>query len=103
MVASRRIKWAVVVLAYGVHFLLPWLRWERVRCQPGCSVRLGGAEVLFDLVVHPQDIFWLAGLLMIAAYLLFFVTGWRARVLWLFLFSDLWTDVYILIERTCCG
>jgi polyferredoxin len=25
----RRLKWGVVVLAYGVYFLLPWLRWER--------------------------------------------------------------------------
>ena len=68
----RRIKWAVLALAYGVYFLLPWLRWER-ESGPTQAVLfdlLGRKFYLFDLVVHPQDIFWLAGLLMIAAYLL---------------------------------
>jgi hypothetical protein len=25
----RNLKWGVLFLAYGVYFLLPWLRWER--------------------------------------------------------------------------
>lgn len=102
----RRLKWAVVVLAYGVYFLLPWLRWER-EAGTGQAVLFdlaGRKFYLFDLVVHPQDIFWLAGLLMIAAYLLFFVTGLAGRVFCgYFCFQTLWTDVYILIERVVQG
>jgi len=102
----RNMKWAVLVLAYGVYFLLPWLRWEReVGTNQAVLFDLAGRKFyLFDLVVHPQDIFWLAGLLMIAAYLLFFVTGLAGRVFCgYFCFQTLWTDVYILIERLIQG
>jgi len=102
----RRLKWGVVVLAYGVYFLLPWLRWERTAgADQAVLFDLAGRKFyLFDLVVHPQDIFWLAGLLMIAAYLLFFVTGLAGRVFCgYFCFQTLWTDVYILIERLIQG
>ncbi len=102
----RRLKWAVVMLAYGTYFLLPWLRWER-EAGPDQAVLFdlaGRKFYLFDLVVYPQDIFWLAGLLMIAAYLLFFVTGLAGRVFCgYFCFQTLWTDVYILIERLVQG
>jgi cytochrome c oxidase accessory protein FixG len=54
--------------------------------------------------VHPQDIVWLAGLLIIAAYLLFFVTGIAGRVFCgYFCFQTLWTDVFILAERLVQG
>ena len=102
----RRLKWAVVILAYGVYFLLPWLRWEREfgDNQAVLFDLVGRKFYLFDLVVHPQDIFWLAGLLMIAAYLLFFVTGLAGRVFCgYFCFQTLWTDVYIFIERLVQG
>lgn len=102
----RSIKWAILVLAYGVYFLLPWLRWERT-AGPSQAV-LFDIEArrfyLFDLVVHPQEIFWLAGLLIIAAMLLFFVTGIAGRVFCgYFCFQTLWTDVYILVERLVQG
>ena len=102
----RRLKWGILVLAYGVYFLLPWLRWERdVGPDQAVLFDLAGRKFyLFDLVVHPQDIFWLAGLLMIAAYLLFFVTGLAGRVFCgYFCFQTLWTDVYILVERLVQG
>ena len=102
----RNAKWAVLTLAYGVYFLLPWFRWDR-EAGPDQAVLFdlaGRKFYLFDLVVHPQDIFWLAGLLMIAAYLLFFVTGLAGRVFCgYFCFQTLWTDVYILIERLVQG
>lgn len=102
----RNLKWGVLLLAYGVYFLLPWLRWEREN-GPSQAVLfdlVGRKFYLFDLVVHPQDIFWLAGLLMIAAYLLFFVTGLAGRVFCgYFCFQTLWTDVYLWLEKLVQG
>ena len=102
----RNLKWGVLLLAYGVYFLLPWLRWER-ESGPDQAVLfdlVGRKFYLFDLVVYPQDIFWLAGLLMIAAYLLFFVTGLAGRVFCgYFCFQTLWTDVYVWIEKLVQG
>jgi cytochrome c oxidase accessory protein FixG len=102
----RTLKWGVLILAYGVYFLLPWLRWERpVGPNQAIIFDLEGRLFhIFNLTVHPQDIFWLAGLLMLAALLLFFVTGVAGRVFCgYFCFQTLWTDVYILIERLVQG
>ena len=73
----RNLKWIILALAYGVYFLLPWLRWERsIGIPQAVAFDIEGRRFyLFDLVVHAQDIFWLAGFLVIAALLLFFVTG----------------------------
>jgi cytochrome c oxidase accessory protein FixG len=102
----RDLKWGILALAYGVYFLLPWLRWER-DTGPDQAVLfdlVGRKFYLFDLTVYPQDIFWLAGLLMLAAYLLFFVTGIAGRVFCgYFCFQTLWTDVFVLVERLVQG
>lgn len=102
----RNIKYGVLVLAYGTYFLLPWLRWERP-VGPDQAVLfdlVGRRFYLFDLVVHAQDIFWLAGVLLIFTLLLFFVTGIAGRV-WCgyFCFQTLWTDVFMLVERWVQG
>ena len=102
----RTIKWAVLGLAYGVYFLLPWLRWER-NVGPDQAVLFDIVQrkfYLFGLVAHAQDLFWLAGFLVIAALLLFFVTGIAGRVFCgYFCFQTLWTDLYLLIERMVQG
>ena len=102
----RNLKSGILVLAYGVFFLLPWLRWER-ETGPSQAVLFdipARQFYLFDLVVYPQDIFWLAGLLMIAALLLFFVTGIAGRVFCgYFCFQTLWTDAYMFLERRIQG
>lgn len=102
----RTIKFAILALAYGIYFLLPWLGWTRTT-GPDQAVLFDLTTrkfYLFDLVVYPQDIFWLAGLLVIAAMLLFFVTGLAGRVFCgYFCFQTLWTDVFILIERLVQG
>ncbi|MFP4132044.1 MAG: cytochrome c oxidase accessory protein CcoG, partial [Thiohalospira sp.] len=102
----RNLKWGILILAYGVYFLLPWLRWDRTT-GPSQAIQFdipGRQFYLFDLTVFAQDIFWLAGLLIIAAWLLFFVTGIAGRVFCgYFCFQTLWTDVYILIERLVQG
>ncbi|MEE9494573.1 MAG: cytochrome c oxidase accessory protein CcoG [Gammaproteobacteria bacterium] len=104
--AFRNLKWAVLVLAYGVYFLLPWLRWQR-SSGPDQAVLFDISSrkfYLFDLVIHAQDLFWLAGFLVIAALVLFFVTGLAGRVFCgYFCFQTLWTDLFLLIERKVQG
>lgn len=102
----RNLKTAILVLAYGVYFLLPWLRWDRSTGSDQAVLfdLVGRRFYVFDLVVYAQDIFWLAGLLVIFALLLFFVTGLAGRV-WCgyFCFQTLWTDVFMFIERLLQG
>jgi len=102
----RATKYAILFIAYGVYFLLPWLRWHRAS-GPDQAVFfdiVGRKFYLFDLVVFAQDIFWLAGILIIGAFLLFYVTSVAGRVFCgYFCFQTLWTDVFILIERLVQG
>lgn len=102
----RSIKTAILILAYAVYFLLPWLRWDR-EVGPAQAVLFDLESrrfYIFDLVVYAQDIFWLAGILVIGAFLLFFVTGLAGRVFCgYFCFQTLWTDVFIFIEKLVQG
>ncbi|TVR61183.1 MAG: cytochrome c oxidase accessory protein CcoG [Candidatus Competibacteraceae bacterium] len=102
----RNFKTGILVLAYTVYFLLPWLRWERPNA-PDQAVLFDLPRrhfYIFDLTVQVQDIFWLAGALIIFAILLFFVTGLAGRV-WCgyFCFQTLWTDLFMMIEKWVQG
>ncbi|NOT69146.1 MAG: cytochrome c oxidase accessory protein CcoG [Methylophilaceae bacterium] len=102
----RNFKTAVLVLAYTVYFLLPWLPWHRANGSHQAVLFDLAARrfYLFDLVIYPQDIFLLSLLLFIAATLLFFVTGLVGRA-WcgFFCFQTLWTDLFIMIEHWIQG
>ena len=102
----RRFKTSVLVLAYAVYFLLPWLPWSRLDA-PSQALLFdvpGRRFLIFGLTVYPQDVIWLALLLFIAAILLFFVTGLVGRAFCgYFCFQTLWTDFFIWIERKIQG
>jgi cytochrome c oxidase accessory protein FixG len=102
----RRFKSGVLILAYAVYFLLPWLPWQRADA-PGQAVLFdlpGRRFLIFDLTVYPQDVLWLALLLFIAATILFFATALVGRAFCgYFCFQTLWTDLYVWIEAKIQG
>ncbi len=102
----RRFKTTVLVLAYAIYFLLPWLPWSRLDA-PSQAVLFdlpGRRFLIFGLTVYPQDVVWLALLLFIAAILLFFVTGLVGRAFCgYFCFQTLWTDFFMWIEHKVQG
>ena len=97
-----RLRIAAVFVLLGLFYLLPWVRWD------------GHQAVLFDLPARkfyvfgltfwPQDFFWLACLLVIAAITLFFFTALAGR-LWCGYAcpQTVWTEVFLWIERFCEG
>ena len=102
----RNLKTGILIVAYTMYFLLPWLRWDRPNA-PDQAVLYdlpGRHFYIFGLTIQVQDIFWLAGVLIIFAILLFFVTGLAGRV-WCgyFCFQTLWTDLFMMIERWVQG
>ena len=102
----RRIKSSIVILAYSVYFLLPWLRWERENGPSQAVIFDINARRfdIFDLTIYAQDIFWLALFLAFAALFLFFITGIAGRVFCgYFCFQTLWTDVFMHIEHWVQG
>ncbi len=102
----RNFKTAVLLIGFAVYFLLPWLPWGRAE-GPSQAVMFdipGRRYLFFDLAVYPQDTFWLALLLFIAAVVLFFFTALVGRAFCgYFCFQTLWTDAFIWIERLLQG
>lgn len=102
----RDFKTGVLFLAYAVYFLLPWLSWQRnSAADQAIMFDLSSRRFfIFELIVYPQDIFWLAMLLFIAAALLFFATGLIGRA-WCgyFCFQTLWSDMFMRIEHMIQG
>jgi len=98
----RRFKSAILWLGFAIYFLLPWLPWSRPDA-PAQAVMFdipGRRYLIFNLVVYPQDIFWLSILLFIAAVLLFFITALFGRAFCgYFCFQTLWTDAFIFLEK----
>ena len=102
----RRFKTFALVLAYAIFFLLPWIPWVRLDA-PAQALLFdvpGRQFLIFGLTVYPQNIIWLAYLLIIAAILLFFVTGLVGRAFCgYFCFQTVWTDFFVWIERSIQG
>ncbi len=98
----RRFKTGVLWLGFAVYFLLPWLPWSRPDA-PSQAIMFdipGRRYLIFGLTVYPQDVFWLALLLFIAAVFLFFMTALVGRAFCgYFCFQTLWTDAFIWLEK----
>ncbi|MDZ7751639.1 MAG: cytochrome c oxidase accessory protein CcoG [Gammaproteobacteria bacterium] len=92
---------AVVVLL-GLYYGLPWLQWDG---RQALLFDLPARKFyIFDLVLWPQDFFYLAVLLMIAALSLFFFTALAGR-LWCGYAcpQTVWTEIFMWIERKIEG
>jgi len=103
----RMVKWAVMAVTLGVYYLLPWLRWDRGEGIPDQAV-LADFEsekfYFFFIEIWPQDIHFLAGLLILASLGLFLVTSLLGRVWCGYTCPQtVWTDLYIWVERAFEG
>ncbi len=91
-----------VAVLLGLYYIVPWLQWDERQA------------VLFDLperkfyilnmVFWPQDFFYLALLLIVAALALFFVTALAGRVWCGYACPQtVWTEAFLWIERKVEG
>ncbi|WP_077927188.1 cytochrome c oxidase accessory protein CcoG [Wohlfahrtiimonas populi] len=98
----RTFKSAVLYFGLAVFYLLPWLPWPRGENIPNQAVLFDLASQRFyvlGLDVDIQNIMWLAGVLMLFAFFLFFITNIAGRVFCgYFCFQTIWTDLFIKIE-----
>ncbi|MFL5336177.1 MAG: cytochrome c oxidase accessory protein CcoG [Geminicoccaceae bacterium] len=99
----RAIKWAVLVVLLGIYYVTPWLRWSRGADAPNQAVladMAGGRLYFFGIEIWPQEIYFLTGLLVLAAFGLFLATSLFGR-LWCGLAcpQTVWTDLFMQVER----
>ena len=99
----RQIKWIVMALTLGVYYIGPWLRWDRGPSAPDQAILLDFPArrfYFFFIEIWPQEVYYLTGLLILAALTLFLVTSVAGRV-WCGYScpQTVWTDLFITIER----
>ncbi len=103
----RRIKWAVMVVALGIYYGLPWLRWNRGPALPDQAVLLDFANqrlYFFSLEIWAQEFYFITGLLILSALALFLVTALAGRVWCGYACPQtVWTDLMIAVERLWQG
>ena len=99
----RWLKWALLIAMLAIYYITPWIRWERPGALPDQAVLVdfaGARFYLFMIQLWPQEVYFITGLLVMAALALFLVTALFGR-LWCGYAcpQTVWTDLYIHIER----
>jgi cytochrome c oxidase accessory protein FixG len=99
----RTIKWIVLGVLLSIYYLVPWLRWDRGPSAPDQAVLVdmaGRRAYFFWIEIWPQEVYYLAGLLILAAVGLFLVTSVAGRVWCGYTCPQtVWTDLYMQVER----
>lgn len=103
----RSVKWAMLLALLSIYYITPWLRWERGFGVPDQAVLVdmaGRRLYFFWIEIWPQEVYYLTGLLIMAAVGLFLVTSMAGR-LWCAYGcpQTVWTDLFMWIERRIEG
>ncbi len=99
----RRIKWVVLVACLALYYGGAWLRWDRGPGAPNQALLIdmsGPRAYFFDLEIWPQEVYYLTGLLILAAIGLFLATSLFGRSGCGYACPQtVWTDLFMLAER----
>jgi cytochrome c oxidase accessory protein FixG len=99
----RKIKWIVLAITLGVYYGLPFVRWDRGPNAPDQAVLIDFPSrrfYFFFIEIWPQEIYYLTGLLILAAMTLFLMNAVAGRVWCGYLCPQtVWTDLFQTIER----
>ncbi len=103
----RRLKWVLLTVCLTLYYLVPWLRWDRGPGAPDQAVLIdlpGRRAYFFFVEIWPQEIYFLAGLMIFGAVALFLVSSLFGR-LWCGYAcpQTVWTDLFLLVERLIEG
>jgi cytochrome c oxidase accessory protein FixG len=103
----RFLKWVGMAVMLGIYYGLPWIRWERGGDAPDQAVLVDIVRerfYFFWIEIWPQEVYYITGLLILAAFTLFLVTSLFGRVWCGYACPQtVWTDLYIMVERMIEG
>lgn len=103
----RTLKWAIMVICLGIYYFTPLLRWSRPGDIPDQAILIdlpARRAYFFMIEIWPQEVYYLTGILILAAVALFFVTSLLGRVWCGYLcFQTVWTDLFIKVEHLIQG
>jgi cytochrome c oxidase accessory protein FixG len=99
----RRLKWAILALTLGAYYLLPFVRWDRGPNAPDQAILVDLPKqrfYFFFIEIWPQEIYYLTGLLILAAVTLFLVNALAGRIWCGYTCPQtVWTDLFLQVER----
>ena len=103
----RNLKWSIMVLLYAIYFITPWIRWDRGPYAPDQALLVDLANrrfYFFSIEIWPQEFYYIAGMLIMAGFVLFFVSSsigraWCGYACW----QTIWVDLFIAIDRMIVG
>ncbi|HIJ62532.1 MAG TPA: cytochrome c oxidase accessory protein CcoG [Rhodospirillaceae bacterium] len=99
----RRLKWLALIVSLGVYWIVPWLRWDRGPGAPDQAILIdmpGRRAYFLFIEIWPQEVYYLTGILIIAALSLFFISALLGRVWCGFAcWQTVFTDLMVWIER----
>lgn len=103
----RKLKWVAMIVTLGIYYLAPFLRWDRGPNAPDQAILIdlpNSRAYWFFIEIWPQEVYFLAGILIFSAIALFFVTSLFGRV-WCGYFcpQTVWTDLFVWVERIVQG
>jgi cytochrome c oxidase accessory protein FixG len=103
----RRIKWMLLGLTLAIYYLLPFLRWNRGPHEPSQAVMIDlahGRFYFFFIELWPQEVYFITGLLILAAFTLFLMNAVAGRIWCGYLCPQtVWTDLFMAVERVVEG
>lgn len=103
----RELKWWAMIITLGIYYLAPFIRWDRGPNAPDQAILIdleARRAYWFFIEIWPQEVYYLTGILILAAIALFFATSVLGRV-WCGYFcpQTVWTDLFVWVERIVQG
>ena len=103
----RILKWVSMVVLLAIYYLAPFLRWDRGPNMPDQAILIdmdNRRGYFFFIDIWPQEVYYLTGLLILAAVGLFFATALAGRVWCGYACPQtVWTDLFVWVERIVQG
>jgi cytochrome c oxidase accessory protein FixG len=103
----RQLKWVVMAVTLTIYYVTPWLRWSRGPGAPDQAVLIDIPHrrfYFFFIEIWPQEVYYLTGLLIMAALGLFLMTSIAGRVWCGYTCPQtVWTDLFLVVERAIEG
>ena len=103
----RKVKWYTLFALLGLYYVLPWIRWDRGPNAADQAVLMDVENrrfYFFFIEIWPQEIYFLAGLLILSAIGLFLATSLFGRVWCGYACPQtVWTDLFVWVERRIEG
>lgn len=103
----RKLKWLAMTILLAIYYFAPWLRWDRGPHAPDQAILIdmpGRRAYFFFIEIWPQEVFYITGILILAAVGLFFATSLFGRVWCGYACPQtVWTDLFVKVEHLIQG